>query len=712
MKFPKFGKGNSEPKSEKADEPQLALPDKTPGGSLGDILAPRDQTPAAPDSAPASPGDAILSPAPAQPAASPGDAILSPAPAQPAANPADAILSPTTTPEPAPAPDADPIAPPVGGASHETASDPAADAQPDAVTDVLAEAAENPLEPETTDDVLAGLGDSDDEESTDDLLDIFKEAKEEVEESSLAAGLDDIPIGDIVADLSTTSERLGVVPKNVQQVPAAAPAEAPVAPAAAPAEAPVAPAAVPAEAPVAPAAAPAETPVAPAAVPAEAPVAPAGEPSAQPEPAAEADPTTPPATVTRVEQKPATPAAPAAAVPPASVDETLQAAPAVRRTESSAPTPEAPPETLKAPGPSSAPRQQMLHVVLIGLSLTLMAGLLGIGATGGGAGELLAAGTDDPTPAVLAYLKVPVIPLTEITSTPAPTPVSTTVPTDVPTPVLAEEPTASPSPTPEPPRTAADFGFDPLAPAFYSYVVEFGDSLTSISRDFGVCPDHILWNNEDRDEFTPLYVGDFLTLPGISGIVHTIRPGDSVDTLAARYSIDPDAIAAYPGNHLSPGDALTPGSRLLMPAGVPPGALLQDEDDFANTHYPSSDGFVWPYSGPVTTYYGEPRPGYTHNAIDIGGLGTFGQPIVAAAAGFVVSVQFDSDYGNNIIVDHGAGRHSRYAHLEDVHVTEGEYVQISQPLGTIGCTGASTGTHLHFELWQNGAAIDPLPLLP
>ena len=97
----------------------------------------------------------------------------------------------------------------------------------------------------------------------------------------------------------------------------------------------------------------------------------------------------------------------------------------------------------------------------------------------------------------------------------------------------------------------------------------------------------------------------------------------------------------------------------------------------------------------------------------IGGLGTFGQPVVAASAGFVTSVQLDDPaYGNNVIVNHDDGRHSRYAHLEDVHVKQGEYVQISQPLGTIGCTGASTGTHLHLELWQNGAAIDPLPLLP
>ncbi|MFQ5382762.1 MAG: LysM peptidoglycan-binding domain-containing protein, partial [Dehalococcoidia bacterium] len=529
-------------------------------------------------------------PAPAQPPANPGDAILSSAPAQPVADPGDAILSPASVQPPA-ALDAGPSPSPAGDASPDAPPDPAADAQTGTATDTPGESAAPPNEPDAADDALAGLGDSDEEESSDDLLDIFKEAKEEVEESSLTAGLDDIPIVDLMSDVSSMSKHLGVAPKppNVKRVPATG---TPV--------------------PDVPAAAPAAIPVAPDEAPVEQPVVPPAQPAASPEPIPEADPGTPPATVTRVEQKPEPPVAPDAIVPPAAGGETLQAAPPARQSDASAASSDA----IKAPGASSAPRQQMLHVLLIGLSLTLMAGLLGIGAAGGGPTDLLAASASEPTPAVLAYLRVPVLPVTEITSTPAPTP----VPTQEPTPVAAQEPTPSPSPTPVPVRTAADFGFDPLAPAFYNYTVEFGDSLTSISQQFDICPDQILWNNKDRDENTPLYVGDSLVLPGTTGIVHTVRPGESVETLAGRYSVDPDAIVAYPGNHLSPGDALIPGSRLLMPGGVPPGALLQDEDEYADTHYPSPAGYVWPYSGPITTYYGEQRPGYTHNAIDIGGF--------------------------------------------------------------------------------------------
>jgi murein DD-endopeptidase MepM/ murein hydrolase activator NlpD len=69
-------------------------------------------------------------------------------------------------------------------------------------------------------------------------------------------------------------------------------------------------------------------------------------------------------------------------------------------------------------------------------------------------------------------------------------------------------------------------------------------------------------------------------------------------------------------------------------------------------------------------------------------------------------------YGNHVVIEHEDGSRSLYAHLTKVYVEEGDEVKRAQPLGGLGCTGHSTGTHLHFELYRNGGSVDPLAYLP
>lgn len=89
--------------------------------------------------------------------------------------------------------------------------------------------------------------------------------------------------------------------------------------------------------------------------------------------------------------------------------------------------------------------------------------------------------------------------------------------------------------------------------------------------------------------------------------------------------------------------------------------------------------------------------------------------ITAAAPGVVEAVayapQFEG-YGNIVLVDLGDGLEALYAHLAEVDVSVGDTVETGQKLGMAGCTGYCTGTHLHFELRQDGVAFDPAPLLP
>ena len=122
---------------------------------------------------------------------------------------------------------------------------------------------------------------------------------------------------------------------------------------------------------------------------------------------------------------------------------------------------------------------------------------------------------------------------------------------------------------------------------------------------------------------------------------------------------------------------------------------------------PSSSGFVWPVNGPVVSGFGW-RWGRMHEGVDIGaGHGT---PVVASAAGSVIYAGWMGGYGNLVIVDHGGGLATAYAHLSGFAVGSGGVGQ-GQTVGYIGCTGHCFGPHLHFEVRANGAAVDPLGYL-
>ncbi len=126
---------------------------------------------------------------------------------------------------------------------------------------------------------------------------------------------------------------------------------------------------------------------------------------------------------------------------------------------------------------------------------------------------------------------------------------------------------------------------------------------------------------------------------------------------------------------------------------------------------PEPFGLVWPAEGQVTDGYG-PRWGRMHQGIDIGILQRLS--VVAAADGTVKAVGWlphYAGYGLVVLVGHGEGRQTLYAHLSSARVAVGERVRAGEWIGMAGCTGSCTGTHLHFELRERGVAVDPMPLL-
>ncbi len=130
-------------------------------------------------------------------------------------------------------------------------------------------------------------------------------------------------------------------------------------------------------------------------------------------------------------------------------------------------------------------------------------------------------------------------------------------------------------------------------------------------------------------------------------------------------------------------------------------------------------GYIWPCSSRrITSYFG-PRPasatngiGSTnHGAIDIGAV-YYSTPVVASKAGTVTIATYSSSYGNYVVINHGDGSTTLYAHMSYLVVSAGQYVAQGQQLGVTGSTGNSTGPHLHFEIRINGVKVDPLLYLP
>lgn len=118
----------------------------------------------------------------------------------------------------------------------------------------------------------------------------------------------------------------------------------------------------------------------------------------------------------------------------------------------------------------------------------------------------------------------------------------------------------------------------------------------------------------------------------------------------------------------------------------------------------NSSGLIWPLRGRINSYYGY-RNGDFHNALDING--SLGDPYVATASGKVISAGWNGNYGNSILIDHGNGIMTRYAHSTKLLVAAGQTVSQGQTIGLVGSTGRSSGPHLHLEVIVKGDTTNP-----
>lgn len=253
---------------------------------------------------------------------------------------------------------------------------------------------------------------------------------------------------------------------------------------------------------------------------------------------------------------------------------------------------------------------------------------------------------------------------------------------------------------------------------FAVHTIEDGESLSVIAEHYGVSVSTVMWENGLANA-NSIRAGQKLLVPPVDGLSYTVQSGDSLEKLAEKYEITSESIIAQ--NSLA-SDVLNKGQDLFLP-----GAVQAAPVNVATASYTASSTsravsysnvassgtspvvgkiFIYPTKGKITQGY---KAG--HYAIDIADSSR--PPVWAAGAGTISKVStgtWGGGYGNHIIIDHGGGLSSLYAHLDSVNVYDGQWVGQGDVIGIMGNTGrvyGATGIHLHWEVIQDGVKQYP-----
>jgi murein DD-endopeptidase MepM/ murein hydrolase activator NlpD len=254
---------------------------------------------------------------------------------------------------------------------------------------------------------------------------------------------------------------------------------------------------------------------------------------------------------------------------------------------------------------------------------------------------------------------------------------------------------------------------------FTVYRVESGDTAIRIAERFGIREETILGGNSFlSNDAGQLMAGvDIIILP-VDGVLHDVTEGETVESIAAQYDVPVGDIIAYEPNNLEFPYRLFPGTQILVPGAIrevfvwdPPAMVSSGSSPEAGQSIvvavPGTGTFIWPTGGRRITQYSW----YGHTALDVA-LST-GSPIYASDTGTVTYAAWSPYcYGNLVVINHGNGYETFYAHLNGFNVKPGQTVYQGNTIAFSGNTGCSSGPHLHFEIRYNKARYDPLGYLP
>lgn len=252
-----------------------------------------------------------------------------------------------------------------------------------------------------------------------------------------------------------------------------------------------------------------------------------------------------------------------------------------------------------------------------------------------------------------------------------------------------------------------------------TYAVEKGDTISTIANKFQISDDTVRWANDLTSD--DLSIGQELKILPVSGVFHKVTKGETVYTIAKLYDTDPQKIVDFPFNDFANPEtfSLVEGQTLIVPDGVkrageqpvrrPTPEYIAHQGPSSVSNYNGGNGYVsWPTRGGVTQYFTWYHPG-----IDI--VNPIGTPLIAAHSGVVAQAftgGYNGGYGIHVIIDHGDGFETLYAHMSSLNVGVGQHVVGgSTVIGWIGMTGRTTGAHVHFELHKGGIRVNPMAYL-
>jgi murein DD-endopeptidase MepM/ murein hydrolase activator NlpD len=219
------------------------------------------------------------------------------------------------------------------------------------------------------------------------------------------------------------------------------------------------------------------------------------------------------------------------------------------------------------------------------------------------------------------------------------------------------------------------------------YIVEEGDTLSSIAEKFGISLETILWaNNLSKNSI--IKPGQKLIILPVDGVLHEVRSGDTLSEIAKKYQAKIEDIISF--NELESPNDIYIGDILIIPGGkMPlPKPAPQPLIPLAQNY------FICPVFGGCRITQGL----HWYNAIDFSN-GRCGEAILAAAGGTVLKARWNKTAGNYVKILHPNGVVTMYGHLQAIFVSPGEEVSQGQIIGTMGTTGRSTGCHLHFDVF-------------
>jgi murein DD-endopeptidase MepM/ murein hydrolase activator NlpD len=245
-----------------------------------------------------------------------------------------------------------------------------------------------------------------------------------------------------------------------------------------------------------------------------------------------------------------------------------------------------------------------------------------------------------------------------------------------------------------------------------------------------------LWSNYDtlKDNFDLISIGQRFTIPPENGLIIEVEVGDTIDGLARRYKVEPNALVQEPVNKLTDiNQPLTIGQPIFVPGGeretvvwqIPKpvevrrttaGVRVYRVGVCGEVAIPAlgSGAFVYPANRHYLSGY---NFGRYHPGLDFSGR--LGEPIYASDGGTVIYAGYSLNaagqpvgYGQYVVLDHGNGYQTLYAHASQLYVSCGQQVGKGGVIAAIGSIGRSTGPHLHYEIRNGGAALNPWSVLP